>query len=35
MASDLDYVPMPDAVVHLIQSEWKAKLKDAAGKPVY
>ena len=35
MASELDYVPMPDAVVHLIQSEWKAKLKDTAGKPVY
>jgi len=35
MASDLDYVPMPDAVVQLIQSEWKAKLKDPAGKPVY
>ena len=35
MASDLDYVPMPDPVVRLIQSEWKAKVKDSAGKPVY
>jgi phosphate transport system substrate-binding protein len=35
MAAELDYVPMPDAVVRLIQSEWKSKLKDAAGKPVY
>jgi len=35
MASELDYVPMPDPVVRLIQSEWKAKLKDPAGKPVY
>ena len=35
MASDLDYVPMPDAVVKLIQSQWKSQLKDQAGKPVY
>jgi phosphate transport system substrate-binding protein len=35
MASQLDYVAMPDAVVQLIQSEWKSKLKDASGRPVY
>ena len=35
MAADLDYVPMPDPVVQLIQSEWKAKIKDSAGKSVY
>ncbi len=35
MAAELDYVPMPDAVVKLIQSEWKSKLKDSSGKPVY
>lgn len=35
MAVDLDYVPMPDPVVKLIQTEWKSKLKDAAGKSVY
>jgi phosphate transport system substrate-binding protein len=35
MASELDYVPMPDAVVRLIQSEWKSKVKDGSGKPVY
>jgi len=35
MASELDYVPMPDPVVKLIQSEWKSKLKDPSGKPVY
>ena len=35
MAAELDYVPMPDAVVKLIQSQWKAQLKDQAGKPVY
>ena len=35
MAQELDYVPMPDAVVKLIQSQWKSQLKDAGGKPVY
>ena len=35
MAAELDYVAIPDAVVKLIQSDWKAKLKDAAGKPLY
>jgi phosphate transport system substrate-binding protein len=35
MAAELDYVPMPDAVVKLIQSQWKAKLRDPAGKPLH
>ncbi len=35
MASELDYVPMPDSVVALIKSVWKAQIKDTAGKPVY
>jgi phosphate transport system substrate-binding protein len=35
MADELDYVPMPDPVVKLIQSAWKSQLKDAAGKAVY
>ena len=35
MASELDYVPMPDPVVKLIQSAWKSQIKDASGKPVY
>jgi phosphate transport system substrate-binding protein len=35
MAEELDYVPMPAPVIRLIQSEWKSKLKDASGKPVY
>jgi phosphate transport system substrate-binding protein len=35
MASELDYVPMPDAVVDLIQTEWKSKIKDASGSSVY
>ena len=35
MADDLDYVPMPEAVVSLIQSAWKAQIKDGSGKSVY
>ncbi len=35
MADELDYVPMPDPVIKIIQSEWKGKLRDASGKPVY
>jgi phosphate transport system substrate-binding protein len=35
MASALDYVPMPDAVVKMIQAEWKSKIKDESGKAVY
>ena len=33
MASDLDYVPMPDAVVALVKKEW-SKITGADGKPV-
>lgn len=35
MADELDYVPMPDAVTKQIQAEWKAKIKDASGKPIW
>ncbi len=35
MASDLDYVPMPDPVLKMIQTEWKSKIKDESGKAVY
>jgi len=31
----LDYIPIPDSVVKLIESEWKNSIKDAAGKPVF
>ncbi len=34
MATDLDYVPMPDPVVKLIGSAWK-EIKDQSGKVVY
>jgi phosphate transport system substrate-binding protein len=35
MATELDYVPLPDALVKQIQSAWKAQIKDTAGKNVY
>jgi phosphate transport system substrate-binding protein len=35
MADELDYVPMPDAVIKTIQSAWKTQVKDASGKAVY
>jgi phosphate transport system substrate-binding protein len=35
MAEELDYVPMPDAVIGLIKSAWKSQIKDASGKAVY
>jgi phosphate transport system substrate-binding protein len=35
MASELDYIPMPDSVVALIEASWKDNIKDAAGKPVF
>lgn len=34
MALDLDYIPMPDNVVKLIQDAWKANLKTANGQPI-
>jgi len=34
MASELDYIPMPDSVVSLIQTSWK-QIKDGSGKVLY
>jgi len=34
-AAELDFVPLPDALVKLVQSEWRAKLRDTAGTPIY
>ncbi|GAC1628735.1 MAG: phosphate ABC transporter substrate-binding protein PstS [Nevskia sp.] len=34
-ADALDYVPMPAAVVELIETSWKTNLKDAAGLPLW
>jgi len=33
-ANDLDYISLPQSVVNEIESQWKAKVKDASGKPV-
>ena len=35
LAGDLDYVPMPDNVVTLIEKTWTDQIKGADGKPVY
>ena len=35
MALDLDYIPMPDSVVKLVQNAWKAQIKDADGKALW
>ncbi len=35
MATDLDYIPMPDNVVKMINNSWKANIKDMDGKAVY
>ena len=34
MATELDYIPLPDSVVELVREEWKS-IKDAAGKPLF
>jgi phosphate transport system substrate-binding protein len=35
MASELDYVAMPESVVALIQESWKTHLKDPGGAPIW
>jgi phosphate transport system substrate-binding protein len=34
-AEELDYVPMPAAIVADIQKMWAGDIKDASGKPLY
>jgi phosphate transport system substrate-binding protein len=34
MASDLDYVPMPDSVKAMIRKQWASDIKDASGKAI-
>jgi phosphate transport system substrate-binding protein len=34
-AQVLDYISLPDSVVNEIRTQWRAKVKDAAGKPVF
>jgi phosphate transport system substrate-binding protein len=35
MAEELDYVPMPDSVVKLVENTWRKEVKDASGKAVW
>lgn len=35
MALELDYIPMPDSVVKLIEDSWKANIKDKNGQAIY
>lgn len=35
MALELDYIPMPDDVVKLVQSAWKNQIKDSSGKGIW
>ena len=35
IAESLDYVPMPESVVKMIESTWKSELKDKNGHPIW
>jgi len=35
MAEELDYVPMPESVIKLVEKTWAANIKDAKGKAVW
>jgi phosphate transport system substrate-binding protein len=35
LASDLDYVPLPDAVAEQVRGVWAKEIKDKAGKPLF
>jgi phosphate transport system substrate-binding protein len=35
MASELDYVPMPEAVTKFVAEAWKAQVKDGTGKSLW
>mgnify|MGYP001271528058 CR=1 FL=1 len=35
MAEQLDYVPMPDAVVSAIKKMWSTEIRDSSGKPLF
>jgi phosphate transport system substrate-binding protein len=35
MAAELDYVPMPDSVVKLVEQAWASQIKGADGHPVW
>ena len=35
MAEELDYVPLPENVVKMINDDWRAQVKDARGKTLW
>lgn len=35
MALELDYIPLPDSAVKLIEASWGANLKTKDGKAIY
>ncbi|MEW5823379.1 MAG: phosphate ABC transporter substrate-binding protein PstS [Pseudomonadota bacterium] len=35
MADELHYVPMPEAVVNMVEATWAAEFKDASGKAIW
>jgi len=35
LAEELDYVPLPDSLVKLIEDTWKTQIKDAGGKAAW
>jgi phosphate transport system substrate-binding protein len=35
LATELDYVPLPDSVTRLIADAWGKQIKDTAGKPIW
>ncbi|HTS22085.1 MAG TPA: phosphate ABC transporter substrate-binding protein PstS [Casimicrobiaceae bacterium] len=35
MAEELDYVPLPSALIAQIEGSWKKEIKDGSGKPVW
>lgn len=35
MAAELDYIPMPDKVVKLVQNAWKTQIKDTTAKAIW
>ncbi len=35
LALGLDCIPMPDLVVALSHDEWKDRIKDTSGKPIW
>jgi phosphate transport system substrate-binding protein len=35
MAEKLDYIPMPDKVVKLVESTWQEEIKDLQGRSIW